>query len=175
MSLKYSVWQNSTWKEKARAMAIIRYRQKDKRCAERYTIFQPRKKSLWTLTIIWDKYNVDFMVNYVSGTLLCSRIGNMHPESPQTVFNFKLMLFYWSTNQTCSLNIHIIKNNTEIRACGLSVHQMCVKVPLLQQQQSPFRINPGLTHIKIKRWVINTPSTDADVVGSKNPNCVIVC
>ncbi len=69
------------------------YRQKDKRCAERYTIFQPRIKSLWTLTIIWNKYNVDFMVNY--GTLWCSRIWNMRPESPRTVFNFKLTLFNW--------------------------------------------------------------------------------
>ncbi len=49
------------------------YGQKDKRWAERYTIVQS-----WTSTIIWDKYNVIwiFLVNYVSGTLWCSRIWN---------------------------------------------------------------------------------------------------
>ncbi len=69
-------------KEKARSMAIISslykaYGQKDKRCAERYTIFQPRIKS-WTSTIIWDKYIYIyfFLVNYVCGTVWCSRIWN---------------------------------------------------------------------------------------------------
>ncbi len=73
MSLKYGVClaKQSKRKEKARSMAIISslykaYGQKDKRCAERYTIFQPRIKS-WTSTIIWDKYNVIFfLVNYVA-------------------------------------------------------------------------------------------------------------
>ncbi len=81
-------------KEKAPAMAIISslYKakgQKDKRCAEIYTIFQPRIKS-WTSTIIWDKYNVIYffgkLCKYMA--LLC-----------RTVFNFKWTLFNECTNQ----------------------------------------------------------------------------
>ncbi len=52
-------------KENARSMAFISslykaYWQKDKHCAERYTIFQPRIKSL-TSTIICDTYDVIYL------------------------------------------------------------------------------------------------------------------
>ncbi len=47
---------------------------------------------------------MDFMVNYVSGTLWCSRIWNMRPESPRTVFNFKLKSTFLTFN---GFNYHV--------------------------------------------------------------------
>ncbi len=111
MSLKCRLFDKTEQtKENTRSMAIIRslykaYGQKDKRCAERYTIFQPRIKS-WTSTIIWDKYNAIlfyfiFLVNYVSGTSAQQDL-EQHPESPRTVFNsfFRISSFVFSRTKT---------------------------------------------------------------------------
>ncbi len=74
MSFKWCLFDKTEQTERESDLCLLlapkAYGQKDKRCTERYTTFQPRIKS-WTSTIIWDKYNVIylfFLVNYVSGS-----------------------------------------------------------------------------------------------------------
>ncbi len=159
ISLKYGVClaKQSKRKEKAGSMAIISslykaYGQKDKRCAERYTIFQPRIKS-WTSTIIWDKYNVIFFFGKLcslSGTLWCSRIWNSILSHRGQSLTLNECCSAECTNQTVSWNIHKIKNNTDIRACSLSVNQMRTSFVTTATAEHSFRIILGPIQLILK-------------------------
>ncbi len=74
----------------------------------------------------------------------------MRPESPRTVFNFRLMLFNRMYNQTVSLNVHKIKDNTDIRACSLSVNRMSWSFVTTATEVYSFRIILGPIQLILK-------------------------
>ncbi len=149
------VWQNRANGKRKHDLWLlapyIKHTDRDKR-AERYTIFQPRIKS-WTSTIIWDKYNVIFffLVSYVSGTLWCSRIWNSILSHRGQSLTLNECCSTECTNQTVSWNIHKIKNNTDIRECSLSVHQMRMSFVTTATAEYSFRIILGPIRLIIKQ------------------------
>ncbi len=95
-----------------------------------------------------------FLVSYVSGTLWCSRIWNMRPESPRTVFNFKLMLFNWMYKSNCLLKYPQNKEQHWYKSVQFICQSDAHKFRYYSNSRVFFQNYPGSNSINIKDYRI---------------------